>query len=84
MLAVAFTLAPLRDRAHIGQRLVAITEDSAEAFYGIYAHTVLRMAQRTLLLPSPIDAAHLIRHFTHWCRMRLRLSPYNLWTPSVF
>ena len=36
---------------------------------------VLWLALKALLLPSPIDAAHINRHFTHWCRTRSQLSP---------
>ena len=68
-------LAPSRDRGRIGQRLVAVTGDRAEAFKGIPAYFVSWLAQKALLLPSPIDAAHLHRHFTHWCRTRSKLSP---------
>ena len=75
MAAVALTLAPSRDRGRIGQRLVAITGDSADAFHGIPVIYVLRMARNAHFLPSPIDAAHLNRHFTQWCRMQSQLTP---------
>ena len=75
MVVTALTIAPTRDFGRIGQRLVAITGNNDEAFFGILRINVIRLAQRALVLSSPTDAAHLHRLFSHWCRMQSRLSP---------
>ena len=77
LVVFALLLAPSRDRGRIGQRLVAITRDyrGFNVFCGVPVDNVIRLAHESIFLPSPIDTAHLHRHFTEWCRTRNRLSP---------